>query len=370
MKIINALAVPLVAAVQALVIPSPKGPFVTRWESLELVDDNRLDPFNASHTRRIMISRFSPIPEARCKKLCRVPYMSTEVAAIEDAILDAFVGDVGWPSGLLGSLELEVCCEVDKSYQQTGGHKFPTLFFGTGLNTTRLSYSATVQHVASKGYEVVIMDHPYETDVVQFPDGQIIFGGRVPADPNNTVALEFGLDARTADISFVLDTLGIHRTNYIGQSFGGAGVAAAMLNESRVISGVNLDGAMWGPAVARGVSRPFLVWGSDGHNSSSELTWTNFFNAMDEKHAEVWTKELSMTHSGHGSFTDFSLIGDVTGLRDNEALLEFFGNVTGARAMEVLKEYISDFVEFTLGDEDDCLLAGPSKEHPDVTFLR
>lgn len=199
----------------AQVFPSPGGPFQVQWENKELVDADRVDPFNASHSRRMMISHFTPVAGKHCTRTCRVPYMPEQIATIEDDILTFAFGDYGWPQGLLNGLELDVCCRVSKLAK---ARKFPTVLFGTGLNTTRLWYTDFAMEVASLGYQVIVMDHPYETDVVLFPDGEIIFGGSVPNDPNNLTALEFGLDVRNSDVSFVLDTLKVRKTVYFGHS--------------------------------------------------------------------------------------------------------------------------------------------------------
>ena len=359
----------------AQVFPVPKGDYKVQWTSRELVDKNRQDPFNATHLRRMMISQFTPVPNAACLKTCRVPYMPSEIAEIEDAIFTDYLGDVGWPAGALARLEVEMCCKVVDHHHRPHKptKKLPTILFGTGNNTTRLLYTGTAQHLAALGYEVIVMDHPYETDVVQFPDGEIIFGGRIGRDPNNTAELQLGLDVRSQDVSFVLDELRIRRTTYIGQSFGGASAATVMPHESRIAGGVNLDGALWGRAVTAGVPRPFLTFGSVGHNSSSpeEPSWGQFMDAMDAKYPGVWYRELSLGDSVHGSYYDMSLIGDVTGLREeNEDMLSFFGAVTGERTMEVLQAYLGAFIEFTLLGGEEGVLAGESDGFPDVSFLR
>jgi pimeloyl-ACP methyl ester carboxylesterase len=351
----------------AQVFPPAGGPYAVQWANKELVDENRVDPFNSSHSRRIMISHFAPVAEKHCKRTCRVPYMPERVAGIEDAILEAAFADFGWPLGLIGGLEVDVCCEVSKAAK---GSNFPTVLFGTGLNTTRLFYTALAREVASVGYQVIVIDHPYETDVVLFPDGEIIFGGNIPADPNNTTALEFGLDVRNSDVAFVLDTLKVHSTVYFGHSYGGASAASATLVEHRIRAGLNLDGYLWGPVVKAGVSKPFINF-SGSLNSSSDESWKSFYEAQEQKHPNVWTRELHLETSSHGSFWDLSVIADFTGLRENKDLEEnVIGVETGKRVTEVLRAYLDDFIKFTLLGGRKGLLAGESKAFPDVKFIR
>ena len=353
----------LLPAALAQLFPVPEGYKVQRINT-ELVDSSRIDPFNSSHPRRMMVSQFKPVTD--CKKTCITPYMTPKMAQIQDEILTDYLGDIGWPSGILAGLETELCCESTGSDKR----KFPKILFGTGLNTTRTWYSSVAQHHAALGYEIIVMDHPYETDVVQFPDGEIIFGGAIGRDDDDVEQLQFGLDVRTDDVKFVLDHFKICKTVYIGQSYGGAAAATAMLDEPRIAAGVNLDGILWGRVVDAGVPRPFLQFGQVVHNDL-DPSWAQFWKAMDEKHPDVWTRELMLEDSVHGSFYDQSVLGDVTGLRENEELVNgFFGNVTGERVMKVLRAYLGDYIEFAMGEGDEGLLSGESEEWPDVKFLR
>lgn len=353
------------------VFPEPPGPYKVQFESQELVDKNRPDPWNATHPRRMMISKFTPVPKHLCTKTCRIPYMSPLIAKTEDDILDAFLGPIGWPQGLLKTLEMQVCCETRKPARcEAKPPSFPKILFGTGLNTTRMVYSATAQQIASMGYEVIVMDHPYETDIVEFSNGDVIYGGNIVGDPNNVPPLVKGIMIRREDVKFLLTKLKIHKTVYLGQSYGGAAAADAVYAEPRVVSGVNLDGAMYGPAVQEGIIRPFLTFGAADH-PDLDTTWPEFFKTMDEKHPDVFSKRIAPKDTSHGSYLDNSIIGDMTGLRSNKELEEkFFGKATGEHVMELFREYLSDFIEFTLHGKDQGLLAGPSERYPDVMFLR
>ncbi len=137
------------------------------------------------------------------------------------------------------------------------------------------------------------------------------------------------------------------------------------------MAGVNLDGIMFRPVLNVGVGRPFLLWGSEGHNFTSEPSWEQFWEAMETLHPGEWMKELSLKDSVHGTFGDFSLIADVGGLRDNEELVEvFFGKITGIKVMETLKVYLDDYFQMTLKGKGEGLLAGPNEEFPEVVFVR
>ncbi|KEY68842.1 hypothetical protein S7711_03783 [Stachybotrys chartarum IBT 7711] len=351
----------------AALLPAPDTPYRVRWTSEELVDHDRMDPFNSSHPRRLMISRFTPVRVQECVKSCQVRYMEPLVAKDMDRSYRNYLGS-DWPDNVFGELEIEVCCE-DKARQSN----FPLVLFGPGFAASRQLFSSLAQHLSGMGFEVVVMDHPYETNVVVFPDGTVINGGRV--DYNETA--ELGLDVRSADASFVLNALRIGRRDkvaMIGMSFGGAAAAITMLDDSRIVGGVNLDGSMYGRALDLGTDRPFLIIGSTGHNSSAvdlDGSWARFWQATEKLHPSAWMTELNLAGSIHATFSDSGPIGDVTGLRDIERLRQLaFGQITGARAFKILREYLSDFMRFSLGLGREGLLAGPSSKYPDVIFFR
>ncbi|ORX89071.1 hypothetical protein K493DRAFT_306063 [Basidiobolus meristosporus CBS 931.73] len=78
----------------------------------------------------------------------------------------------------------------------------PVVIFSPGMGASRCLYTATLLDIASRGYFVVAVDHPYDADVVQFPDGRLvkgIFRGPTPEQ------IEKAMIIRTQDVSFVLD---------------------------------------------------------------------------------------------------------------------------------------------------------------------
>jgi len=331
--------------------------------------------------------------------------MSPFLGAAEEAIYNSYFAGTGieLPAGVLASLRLQACCTTKDKH---GGHtdskmgclepsKYPVVLLGAGLNTTRLFYSALAQEIASTGYTVITMDHPYETDVVEFPsDGSVIFGGNVVGDLNNTAPLIRALDIRSRDASFILDKLRIPfpdssrkdagkkaKVGMVGHSFGGAAAASAMLNDTRIVGGVNLDGYMFGPVLDTGVGRPglhqsFLLWGSTGHNSSTDPSWGQFLETMKNKPAveREWVKELSLSGSMHGSFGDYGVIADVAGWREDERLAPlvdaFAGPISGTRMMEISGKYLDAFMQMAVkGEREGRLLGGPVGEFPEVEFL-
>jgi pimeloyl-ACP methyl ester carboxylesterase len=354
-----------------LVLPRGTGPYATTLTISEWIDSSRPDPFNSSHFRRIMLSRFDPVPVSECA-FEKVAYMPPATVAAEDEIL----GDYGWPKGLLGRFALEVCEEKEESVK-SGNWSWPVALFSGGLNTSRLFYSHLAQEISSHGFTVITLDHPYDTDVVEF-------GGRVAAPVNGSAptSLTFGLEVRAQDASFVLDRLNVSAGKAVmfGHSFGGAAAATALLRDKRLRAGVNLDGKMFGPVLNTSLGSPeqpqaFVLWGSDGHNSSvsSDPSWAEFWKTLNSSADVDYKKEFTVVNAAHGSYWDLNMLVDVAGIRESvseDVLLYLVGPIPGPRVWEILARYISSFFWYTLRlKEEDEVLKGPVGEFAEVEIL-
>ena len=271
-------------------LPKPDGAYDIEGEVNQPVDQTRTDPYsNAS--RAFMVSLFYPIttlpnPGANCS----IPYMPPASAAI----LGQDYKDLHWPEGLYESLQLQVCNSSNSNRQAING---PVIIFEAGAGTSRLSYSAVVQSIASQRYIVGTFDHyPYETSIVEFPNGTIVKspdaddesdGGSDDVDDDDDQS-ESGAEVtqytadtavRVKDITFVLDQMAagsfdlgakfahsglatsnqtsglvdrlvqapgidVPRAGIMSHSLGGGCAASAMLQDGRFIGGLDVDGSL------------------------------------------------------------------------------------------------------------------------------
>jgi hypothetical protein len=141
-----------------------------------LTDQGRVDPFNATTKRRVLLSVFWPIPStANCSEDI-IPYMAPATAASYGPL----AASAGLPGTLFASFQLAFC----KPSQQSDSRgcrprkgsvpRFPLVLFSPGLGESRLLYSVTAKSIAAQGYIVATIDHPYDAEVVEFPDGSVI----------------------------------------------------------------------------------------------------------------------------------------------------------------------------------------------------
>jgi pimeloyl-ACP methyl ester carboxylesterase len=341
---------PLVAlSISAVVLPSPPGPYDVFYNTASMIDNTRVDPFDPKHgPRAVMTSIFAP---THCNvDLENMDYLP---AATAEYYSDEF-GTYGLPNGTLQSLSFQVCPESPTKHHV----QFPVVIFSPALGTTRLFYSAIAQSVASAGYIVVSIDHPYDVEFLEFPDGHIVTAANITDDQ-----VPLDVQTRAQDVKFVLDQLSTKagvasllpgaraaslKTQQVamyGHSVGGATTAAAMLLDCRIIAGANLDGSMFGSVVQQGLRRPFLLFGHENKTQTTDPSWAEFWPSL-----RGWKLELELAQSQHYTFSDLPFLLKLLGVpvQDIPAIKTRVGALDGSKALEIVQRTIVAFLGFGL----------------------
>lgn len=200
------------------------------------------------------------------------------------------------------------------------GRRWPLVVFSPGYGATRSFYTAFVTGLASRGYVVLAVDHPYEAGVAELADGRVVGNvvRRLPGDPDLLHYMASQQDIRVADIRFAMDRVladvswaGIIDTGRIyavGHSFGGAASLAAMAADSRISAAVNLDGTPYGDLSEQHLHGPAMWVRSDlriSRYSPRFLTDNQRILAQLSDPAEG--RQFEFADVNHFSFTDFPL---------------------------------------------------------------
>jgi dienelactone hydrolase len=321
-----------------------------------------------------MISIFTPITSSDCDASL-APYVDSSTAAFLDQKFSTF----GIPPGLFGSLQLQVCSPKPKAKSRHSPKlaKQNLLVFSPALGTTRIFYSTLAQQLASTGYIVVTVDHPYDVDIVSFPDNSTILGVDIP-----DASLPLALNTRVKDISFVVNQirrpsfakdhfaglklacdggLEVSQIGVFGHSFGGAAAAEAMLYDSRLEVGANLDGTFFGKVLEQGLKKPFLIFAHEGKNRTNDPSWEAIWPKL-----KGWKRELMLDKSAHYTFSDLPMIAKTFGFADQVA--SFLGTIDGGRAGEIVSVYVGSFFGLFMDKKKTALFDGKSSKFPEVSF--
>ncbi len=336
--------------VQALVLPSPPGPFSVSLSLAEIVDSFRDDPYAPnSQPRRLMLSIFSPTRWDLCQNTT-VPYMPTPVAEAYDAMFKPYV-----PIGTFESLSLSVCSHM--AIQGTSPRpKDATrvLVFSPGLGNSRLEYNTLAMAIAAKGWTVITIDHPYDAVAVTFLDGTTVYAANISTDAQ----IDYDVSVRTADMRFVVNQVRantslvpingakVESIQTLGHSLGGATALDILLqDDADILSAINLDGQLFGPVVTAGVPKPFLLIGNQQHNLTSDPTWASAYNASTGIKVD-----LDVRDSVHGTFSDLPFLAAITGLDNgstSEELGLLVGTIPGLQVNGLLAELVDTWMSRT-----------------------
>ena len=349
-------------------LPEPTGLRPVGTTSLCLTDISRPDPWVPGvSARELMVSLWYPAaaPDGR-----RAPYMTPA----ESGLLLAGDGITGVPPDALSTVRTNAVSDAAPAGRQRG---LPLVVLSPGFTKPRSTLTALAEDLASHGYVVAGIDHTYESAATAFPDGRVTTCLARQAPRRGRGFWEKVVTGRAADVCFVLDELTSARPAWpgaglidpsrmamAGHSAGGAAVIPALLADSRIRAGIDMDGATHAQIPDDGLSRPFLFLGKQSNytpgsapgSGGAVITWER-----DWKLLTGWKRWLLVAGTIHASFTDLALLADQVGIDTGAAR-------SGARSLDVTRAYVRAFFDQHLRREPQSLLDRPSPRYPEVTF--
>jgi dienelactone hydrolase len=248
------------------ILPALTGPYCVGERLMALRDPHRDEPFTSDpgDYREVLVHLFYPIDQGTDGE--PAPYV-TEQATLDWLITLAPPGDYeNFDSNSLLDAPLA-----------SGRRAFPLLLLSPGLGVVTELQTTMAENLASHGYVVAAINHPYVSGMTTFPDGRA-----VPQDPRlaalNLPFLTERFPILVTDQMFVLDRLetlaaddpmwrnriDFDRVGSLGHSLGGATAAAICLADPRVRACINYDGQFFGDILTEGTDKPLMVMLSEG----------------------------------------------------------------------------------------------------------
>jgi dienelactone hydrolase len=329
-----------------------------------LKDLSRTDPWAAEvNARELMVSLWYPATPSDGQ---RARYMTPA----ESELQLTSRGLTGVPRDALSTVRTNAVSDAIPAGRQRA---LPVVVLSPGFTNSRSALTALAEDLASHGYVVAGIDHTYESFATAFPDGRVTTCLAREAPRQGRGFWEKVLAGRAADVSFVLDELtgpdpawpgaGLidpSRMAMAGHSAGGAAAIAAMLADSRIRAGIDMDGATYAPIPDDGLARPFLFLGKQSNytpgSGGAVTTWER-----DWKRLTGWKRWLLVAGTVHASFTDLALLADQIGI-------DIDAGLPGARSLDITRAYVRAFFDQHLRSSPQALLDQPSPRNPEVTF--
>jgi predicted dienelactone hydrolase len=272
-------------------IPAPTGPFAVGRVELQWIDSSRTEPFlpALSARRELVVYLWYPADVSPGATFADyIPHLATIAAAIGDSALSEELGSArsAIMSGAVRSHS------VDSAPVRMAGRPFPVLVFSPGFGESSLTYSAQIEDLASHGYVVVGIEHPFDAYAVRLnPDRVARFAAArwdsARAQPNGAVGYQLAqVPLRAGDVRFVLGQLSgsglrsgkarfagaldLHRIGAFGHSLGGFAAASACRFDARIRACMNEDADESGRPFDGGplplpIKQPFLFFAT-GHS--------------------------------------------------------------------------------------------------------
>lgn len=373
----------MIAMASGFSLSAPIGKYTTGTTVIELTDYGRLDPFAPSPSlRELMVSVFYPA-QPSASQTSHAPYLPPKTAAL-------FADGFGVSKESLQSLIMTSMKGASYDRAET----FPIIFFSPGYRVPRLLFSALAENLASYGYLVITVDHPYDSILVEYPDGRIKMpqasnGSHIPPPRVDTTdCMNQAIDVRVQDLSFVLDQLRTnnsifakHIPNFpsvvkitqtkvgvFGHSLGGASSATVILRDSRFLCGASLDGKMSGPVIEKGLDQPFILVGAEGNTKANVSGWSEFWT-----HLRSFRRLILIKGTTHGSFEDLLLLGEVYATMSPNGtvppnLFHDLGTIRGSRMIEIITVYINALFDKCFKKGSGALFDGPNLQYFEVLF--
>jgi hypothetical protein len=288
---------------------------------------------------------------------------------------------------------------------------FPLIIHNPAWHAPRQRGSYIAQELASHGFVVAAISHPYNSSFVELFDGRIAhpaYGQDIGFSAHHYIPLrervglaEEELIIQTQDCRLVLNelqrlvltpghVLESHLTmdcvGSYGHSFGGAVSAEIAKEDSRILATLGLDAVLHGATATDGLSKPlmlidspFTAGGSESQegeqdrapgpeaswrisaNEESKVMWKSIAETKSNVLAEHGGFRVIIEGLGHDDFADGIFMSPLR-------MFSHAGSVPPKRVAQILTSYVLAFFQQALLDIPSPLLSEESQPFPEATL--
>jgi len=370
-------ALPIVLPVPRL--PVPPGPYAVGSVVYDWTDTTRAEAYSSDPNakRELMVQIWYPAQPMADAKL--VPFLDNF-----DVALPAFADFLKLPAFALDHLRLVRTHTYGAAPIRSDGAPYPVVIYSHGYTGYRTASFNQMEALASSGYVVIAIDHPYAAAFTVFSNGRVVLndpatlppaGRDLPGDQQAREKLQATV---VADERFVMDQLqllsagkldsrfagklDLQRIGLTGVSLGGGAIVWACHLDVRCKAGLAQDGwyePLPATVVSEPLRQPFMFMQSD-----TKMWKMDNLARLDTLYQGVGAPAFHLKLAGvlHDDFGDYPLLTPLGWLLPER------GTLNGEATVHVVDAYLLAFFDKYLKNQPSPLLNGPSLDYPEVQF--
>jgi predicted dienelactone hydrolase len=359
-------------------LPKPTGPYPIGTRTLYFIDPARqeMHPHTPPGNREVDVQLWYPSATASGKHAVYRQLKECDPRSTYQAVLKvAALQDAPFAAG-----------------------KFPVILFNPAWRGFKNRSTFIMQELASHGFVVIGIGHPYNASIVELHDGRVADGrdqvdlGDFASKPfmNTQQRLDLAnseIRIQTDDDKFLLNQLEIlnksaespfyehldlTHVGSFGHSIGGSVSAELASEDPRVLSAIILDGVLDGPVAETGLPKPLfrikanlqsLPPGSENSPDPAIRVRAQMGKLGEAALANTFQKfggyNVVIDGIGHENFDDkgfFTPFSRMSGV----------GPLAMPRAATIINTYILGFFEQTLKNQPQSIFSGQKQPFPEV----
>lgn len=385
LSLIISAALPVLLPVVKL--PAPEGPYSVGTVYMSFADKSRKGIFTGSDQyREIAVQVWYPAEDIQDKQ---------KVTYFPDIKLAPYLAErLGIPN-----LFDQIALVKTHSYLDAGlsqkESKYPIVLFSGGYGGFAAQNTIQMEALASQGYVVFGISHPYEEFGTIFPGGKLVrfdtrqvntfqnellhigddYKGdllspdfekyavrnspiaynsvRIWSDDTRFIADEIEKLNSGEIISIFQNKLDISNMGVFGHSFGGATAGQVCLEDNRFKAFINMDGTPFGDVVDNIIKQPFMIMTGDADK-----------NLIKAGYSEQQTNYLNVTINGakHADFMDFTV------LLPSFRHVGMLGSIGGSRQEKIMNDYVTAFFNKHLKEASEPLIDERLSQYAEATI--
>lgn len=350
-------------------LPQPEGNYIVGTESRHIITSrNEFITLDPKDKRELSYKVWYP-SEVKSNDLEPEKY-------VDPASRAGFATKYGLPAFSMNYLDLVKTHAYPEIPMADG--KFPVLIFSHGYGSKATGYYALLSELASQGYVIINMNHPYESLGVTYPDGRKVYfdyeyqkkiseGSMDSVQPiieafrtgmkfeerhpivRRTVKNYFEGDIQerwAQDIIFTLDQLknwnsegmfknrlDLQKIGVFGHSVGGGTAGKVAMQDNRIKAAANLDGIQWGEMIDTTYQIPYLYISADWPADHEDINSHIYVNKSSD-----YFYEGKLLNSGHPNFMDIPFMIPVESLSGS-------GEIDPELGIEIVSKLLISFFD-------------------------